>query len=237
MTWFHPAESSKAGGGYVLDYILMNRQFCTSVLDTRVYRNTHLDSHHRLLVSKLRLKLRARCSMAQQHPRPQVDSRYLNQQQVDDFRALLSEKLATGPKSNLEEAWHTLKESVLDAQCCLPTIPETAEEDWVTDAVRDASRRKKEMWMKCQKFPEDSSLRHQYALLKAESRRCADEAREKWWEDKVVRAEELHDEAVKRGHGGSLLKDLRLLQRSQKLKADTTLYAKDGSQLHVSLTS
>ena len=78
------------------------------------------------------------------------------------------------------------------------------------------------MWMKCQKSPEDSSLRHQYILLKAESRRCADEAREKWLEDKVVRAEGLHDEAVKRVHGGSLLKDLRLLQRSQKL--NTILY-------------
>ena len=48
----------------------------------------------------------------------------------------------------------------------------------------------------------------------------------------VCRAEELHDEAMKQGHGGSLLKDLRLLQGSQKLKADTTLYAKDSSQLH-----
>ena len=94
MTWFHPAESSQAGGGHVLDYILANRQFRTSVLDTRVYCNTHLDSDHCLLVSKLRLKLRAKCRMAKQHPRPQVDSRYLNQQQVDDFRALLSEKLA-----------------------------------------------------------------------------------------------------------------------------------------------
>lgn len=36
---------------------------------------------------------------------------------------------------------------------------------------------------------------------------------------------------MRRGHSGSLLKDLRLLQKCQKLKADTTLYAKDGSQL------
>ena len=93
MTWFHPAEVSQSGRGHVLDYVIVNQRFCSSVLDTRVYRNTHLDSVHRLLVSNLRLKLKARRRMAQQHPRHQVDSRYLEDQKVSDFRALLREKL------------------------------------------------------------------------------------------------------------------------------------------------
>lgn len=40
LTWFHPAESSRTGRGYVLDYVLVNQHFPSSVLDTRVYRKT-----------------------------------------------------------------------------------------------------------------------------------------------------------------------------------------------------
>ena len=68
-------------------------------------------------------------------------------------------------------------------------------------------------------------------LLKAESRRCADKAQEEWWETKAAEAERLHESAVRLGHGGSLLKDLRLLQRSQKLKSDVTICSEDGTQL------
>ena len=142
MTWFHPAEASRSGRGHVLDYIIVNQCYRSSVLDTRVYRNTHLDSDHRLLVSNLRLKLKARHRMAQ-HPQHQVDSRYLEDQQVSEFRALLGEKLTARPKSSDEEAWCTLRESLISAQSCLPTIPEVVEEDWVTDAVREASKKKR----------------------------------------------------------------------------------------------
>ena len=42
MTWLHLAESARTGRGHVLDYILVNQLFRSSVLDTRVYRNTYL---------------------------------------------------------------------------------------------------------------------------------------------------------------------------------------------------
>ena len=57
------------------------------------------------------------------------------------------------------------------------------------------------------------------------------QTREEWWEAKAVEAEQRHELAVRLGRGGSLLKDLRLLQRSQKLKGDITLCAQDGTQL------
>ena len=150
---------------------------------------------------------------------------------MSDSRALLREKFAAGPKSSVKEAWSTLRESLLAARSCLPSIPEMVEEDWVTDVVREASRKKRDMWTRCQKSPGDEGLRQQYMLLKAESRRCADKAREEWWEAKAAEAERLHESAVRLGRGGSLLKDLRLLQRSQKLKSDVTLCAQDGTQL------
>ena len=57
-TWFHPAETTYTG--HLLDYVLVNRRFGFSVLDTKLFRKTYLQSDHRLVVSKVRLKLKAK---------------------------------------------------------------------------------------------------------------------------------------------------------------------------------
>ena len=61
------------------------------------------------------------------------------------------------------------------------------------------------------------------------SRKCADKAHEEWWEAKAEEVERLHEAAVRLGHGGSLLKDLRLLRCEQKLRADSKLLAQNGT--------
>ena len=78
------------------------------------------------------------------------------------------------------------------------------------------------------KKPDDTVLKVQYQQLKAQSRKAADEAREVWWEDKAEEAERLHEAAVRHGRGGSLLKDVRLKQWGQKLRASTAILAADG---------
>ena len=56
-TWFNLAESSRLM--HVLDYIVVNSHFRSSLLDT-----TYLQTDHQLVVSKVRMKLKAkrRCS-------------------------------------------------------------------------------------------------------------------------------------------------------------------------------
>ena len=162
-----------------------------------------------------------------------MDARLLSNQQVCNFLSELEDKLTTGPKDNVEEDWSTFKEGLTSAQNCLPFISEKADDpDWVTDAVREVARKKKEAWMQWQKSPGNESLRQQYQLLKVQSQQCVDNAREDWWESKAKEAEKLHESAVRLGRGGSRLKDLRLLKRSQKLKAEATLCAQDGTQLY-----
>ena len=52
------------------------------------------------------------------------------------------DKHTTGPKDNVEEAWSTLKDSLICAHTCLHFISEKAEEpDWVTDAVQEVARK------------------------------------------------------------------------------------------------
>ena len=87
---------------------------------------------------------------------------------------------------------------------------------------------KQEAWMRWAKKPGDALLKVWYQHLKAQSRKVADEAREAWWEAKTEEAEKLHEAAVRHGRGGSLLKDLRLIQWGQKLRSSTALLAKDG---------
>ena len=62
----------------------------------------------------------------------------------------------------------------------------------------------------------------EYQELKVHSR-CTDKVHEYWWEAKEEEAERLHEAAVKLGHGGSLLKDLKLLRCRKMLKANSML--------------
>ena len=87
--------------------------------------------------------------------------------------------------------------------------------------------------MRMVKSPGCGDLKREYLQeLVVLSRKCADRAHVEWLEDKAAEAERLHEVAVSLGHGGSLLKDLKLLRCRQKLKADATLFAQDGSELN-----
>ena len=102
----------------------------------------------------------------------------------------------------------------------------------MTDEVREVSRKKQEAWMRCVKSPGNDSLKQEYQKWKVQSRKCADKAKEEWWEAKAEEAEKLLEAAVRLGCGGSLLKDLKLLCSRQKLKASTPLLSQDGTQLN-----
>ena len=45
----------------MIDYVLINKHFRTSVLDTHVYRLTFHESDHELVVSALCFKIKAKC--------------------------------------------------------------------------------------------------------------------------------------------------------------------------------
>ena len=67
-----------------------------------------VQSDHRLVVSKVELKLKAKRRRAQKEPGHQVDMRQLGDQEVEDFRNALAENLSEGPVAVVEEVWGTL---------------------------------------------------------------------------------------------------------------------------------
>ena len=103
QTWFHPADS--AGSGHLLDYVLINHFFRSSVLDTRVYRKTYLQSDHRLVVSRVRLKPRAKRRRSQQEPRYQTDRRLLKEDHVQEFARVMEEGLESCSTGSIEQSW------------------------------------------------------------------------------------------------------------------------------------
>ena len=57
-TWFRNSDLSRPG--HMIDCVLINKCFRTSVLDTHVYRSTLYESDHKL-VSTLRFKIKVKC--------------------------------------------------------------------------------------------------------------------------------------------------------------------------------
>ena len=78
------------------------------------------------------------------------------------------------------------------------------------------------------KKPDDSLLEVQHQQLKAQYRKAADEAHRAQWEDKAGNVDKVCEAAVKDGRDGYLLKDLKLIQWRQNLRASTALLAADG---------
>ena len=56
--WFRNKDCSRPG--HMIDYFFVSKHFCTSVLDTCVYRSTLHDSDHELVLSTLHFQIRAK---------------------------------------------------------------------------------------------------------------------------------------------------------------------------------
>ena len=54
-TWISPAGVTRN----LTDYVIVNRARRSSVLDTRVFRGCKVPSDHKLVISKIRMKLKA----------------------------------------------------------------------------------------------------------------------------------------------------------------------------------
>ena len=95
-----PSETMHTGR--ILDYVLVNQRFRSSVLDTRVFQKTYLQSNHSLVVTRVRLKPKAIRRRVQREPRHQVDMRKLGEQNVEEFRRVLAEELDANPTGDVD---------------------------------------------------------------------------------------------------------------------------------------
>ena len=68
-----------------------------------MFRKTYLQSDHRLVVSKVRLKLKDKRRIAQRELRVVTDMNRLGEDEVEDFRRLFAENLSAASTDGVDE--------------------------------------------------------------------------------------------------------------------------------------
>ena len=123
-TWFHNGDRTRPGR--MIDYVLVNHHFRTSILDTHVFRSTYVES---FLPS---VKIKAKCLQNIGLMKWQASG--LSQDMRLGFKVALAAALPTKPtEEDAEKVWGALKSAFSEAQDTLPNLPQRREREWVTE--------------------------------------------------------------------------------------------------------
>ena len=213
----------------MIDYVLVNKRFCTSVLDTHVYRLTLHESDHELVLSTLCFKIKAKC---RQTSATRYQTTNLPYPYLVSYQSALAESL-NDHLSTVTSPWDTFKTSIQKTCESLPPAPRTSDPDWVTDKVRNLSCKKQEAWIHLKNAPSQdiSQLKLEYNHLKRLTKIAAENACSHWWSECAAEVECQALIAEQQGKGGSLIRDLHLLKKKFSKPGSSTLVAKDASTL------
>ena len=104
----------------------------------------------------------------------------------------------------------------------------------MSDELRNLSQKKKDAWLRLRDVGKHSctaDLKLEYQRLCKLTKIAAERARTAWWSVRAVEAERRAWVVEQSGHGGSLIKELRLLRSHCSKPSAASLSAKDGSDL------
>ena len=227
-TWFRNGNCSRPG--HIIDYILVNRRFRSSILDTRVYRSVLHESDHELVVSTLHVKIKTK------HRQSTVPHRQTTNIHADiksDFRTHLSDAFShILNDASIESSWSAFKSAINSACTVLPEVLSSHGPNWVTDELRNLYQ-KSNVWLSYR-----DAAKRGYELRDTErntsffcklTKEAAKKARNAWWTARAVEAERRAWVSEQLGHWGSLIKELRLLKNHFTKPSPSTLTALDGS--------
>ena len=187
-TWYRNGDHSRTG--HIIDYVLVNRHFRGSVLDTRVHHSVLHDSDHELVVSTLRFKIRAK----RRQPTARHQTTNLPANIKAEFQSTLSATLSLSKfDSSIKASLSTYKSAVDEACSNLPVVPSTRDPDWVTDELRNLSKKKSDAWLRycnaARQGCEVDGLRAEYKRFCKLTKVAAEKARNSWWTACAVEAE------------------------------------------------
>ena len=112
-TWTSP-------GGNIhnqIDYMLIDRRGQSSILDVRSFREANFDTHHYLLVAKLRERLAVNKKAAQKFDGERFNLRKLNELEVKKkYQIEITNRFAALENSDVDDdvnrAWENIKENI-----------------------------------------------------------------------------------------------------------------------------
>ena len=130
----------------MIDYVLVNRCFRTSILDTHVFRSTYVESDHELVVSTIRFKIK-KGETCVQNKGPM--KRYTLEMRIR-FKVALAAAVPSQPteEEDAKKVWGTFKSALSEAQDTLNKLPQRREKEWVTEEVRNLARKKRDAWQR-----------------------------------------------------------------------------------------
>ena len=193
-----------------------------------------------LVVSTLRFKIKAK--RHQCHQFSPLQTKQLPREVVASFRASLADAYNSYHTSHSNsshppdaaDVWISFKTAAQDASDHLLPLPRKKEVDWITDEVRNLSKKKKSAWLHLRDLTNKDNDQYKIALaeycrFRRLTKVAAEKARNAWWSARAVEAEKKAWVAQQQGHGGSLIKDLRLLKRQASKPYPSYLLAKDNT--------
>ena len=115
-TWFR--NSDRCRSGHMIDYVLINKCFHTSVLDTHVYCSTLHESDHELVyILHFKIKVKRRPSRSLHYQTTNLPSSF-----KASYPSILAETFdISNQTSSLNSAWDTFKFSIL--KTCKSLLP------------------------------------------------------------------------------------------------------------------
>ena len=196
-TWFlhkllHQAKRFRndncSGTGHMIDYILVNKNHMSSsfVCTGRLFTSPTMNLSCLLCTSKSRPSIDTQRHHATKPPTSPLLTRLATSQLV------LAEAYDKFDQTSAMNAhWDSFKSSIQKACESRPPAPRISDSDWITDEVRNLSRKKKEAWVHLRNAPPQdiSRLKTEYNHLKKLTKVSAEKARNSWWSESAAEAE------------------------------------------------
>ena len=120
--------------------------------------------------------------------------------------------------TDVADEWSSFQVAVLDASGNSPSLPREKEADWITEEVRNPSRKKKEAWLHLRNTLSSDSDQHsaamaEYCRFVKLTKVAAEKARNACWNAGAEEAAKKAKLFQQLGCGGSLIKELKLLKK------------------------
>ena len=143
----------------------------------------------------------------------------------------------------IEDEWASFKSAIQEASDNLPPLPKK-EADWITDEVKNLSRKNKGAWLHLRDISSSDDQRHpntlaEYRRLRRLTKLAAEKARNTRWSAKATEAKNKEKKvtATRLWWKFSLRLELKLLRNQASKPSSSNILSKDKSKLSMTLTS
>ena len=182
-SWMHPRSKK----WHLIDFVIVRRSQLGEVLITRAMRGAECWADHRLIISKMRLKMRPAVRRAKQRFKKINCAGLSNKQLRGTFEEKVNQLVQdTGVinSCDLNNKWDAFSSNLISlAKDVLGTTPRK-HRDWFEEnntAIQDLLKAKNHAHVDCLKNPTSTVLRQRFARLRSEAQKCLRDLEDSWW--------------------------------------------------------